>query len=201
MKSYIRPVIIALLLTATALLDAAPALASDWSEPLEITRRREGIVVSYRAKIDAGYLLVEVKHAKGWHTYSMDNIARAQQKSGKEKPETELATEFKITGGLKTTGSWFQTTPKELSMESIKWYTWGFENTAQFAIKIDSIDAPTATLTIFAQACNATSCSMVDDETLTLTLPESLPESTADTPPLPDKTYVRVGDPEVIKKL
>ncbi|HIA47527.1 MAG TPA: hypothetical protein EYN96_06040 [Candidatus Hydrogenedentes bacterium] len=201
MNNYYRPVLIAAVLVAICTLDIAPAFAADWSDPISIIRRREGTVVAYRAKLDSGYLVVEVKHGEGWHTYSMDNIERAKKKTGKEKPETELPTEIKVSGGIETIGSWYQTKPKDLSMTDIKWYTWGFENTALFAIKVDSIDGPTASVTVSAQACNANSCSMVDGQTITLNLPESLPESPADTPPLPEKSYVRVGDLDALKKL
>jgi hypothetical protein len=201
MSTHKKSVLIAALVVMTLSFHVAPAFASDWSEPVVVNRRREGMVVSYRAKIDAGYLVVEAKHGKGWHTYTMDNVARAQKKSGKEKPETELPTVIEVSGGLKTSGDWFQSTPKDLSMVSIKWYTWGFVDTSYFAIKAEAIDGPTARLTISAQACNASSCSMVDDETIVLTLPDALPETISKTPPLAEKSFVRVGDKEVYKKL
>jgi hypothetical protein len=201
MKTPLRPILIAAIVLAMCALDIAPAFTSDWSDPLTVTRRRQGTIVAYRARLDSGYLLIEVKHGEGWHTYAMDNIERARKKTGKEKPETELPTEINITGGLKTIGPWYQTVPKDLSMTDIKWYTWGFENTAHFAVKVDLIDGPTATITISAQACNATSCSMVDAQTITLNLPESLPPTSPRTPPPPKNPYVRVGDPDILKKL
>lgn len=190
-----------LIVTVFALLDIAPALAQEWSDPISIYRRREGTVLSYRAKFDSGYLIVEAKHGEGWHTYTMDNVQRAQKKSGKEKPETELPTVITIDDGITTAGPWHQSIPKNLTMKEINWYTWGFENTAYFAIKAEKIAGSTATITISAQACNATSCSMVDGEKITVALPQSLPESILDSPPDTGIPYQKIGDPEIIEKL
>jgi hypothetical protein len=202
MNRRFKSFLISIIILTLIILDLAQAYATDWSEPITINRRREGMVVTYRAKIDSGYLIVEAKHGEGWHTYSMDNVARAQHKSGKEIPETELPTVIKVGDELKTFGAWFQTTPKDLTMQSIKWYTWGFVNTSKFAIKVNAIEGSSTTLTISAQACNATQCSMVDAQTLTLNLPKNFSTTDATIPPaLPDKKYVRVGDPKVIEKL
>ena len=145
------------------------AHASEWSEAQPIVRR-EGVVVSYRARLAGDTLVVEVKHAKGWHTYSMDNIERARRKTGKEKPDTELPTRIAVEGGLEVTGAWRQTRPKDLSQEDIFWYTWGFEDVALFATPVRRTEGEAATVTVNAQACNATSCSMVDGLQITLDL-------------------------------
>ena len=70
--------------------------------------------VSYRARVEGDWLVVEATHEPGWHTYSMDNVIRAREKkSGKMRPETELPTvitplgyfavradsRFRVTGG------------------------------------------------------------------------------------------------------
>ncbi len=156
---------------AVAVASAIPVYAGEWSERAEV-RGRRGAVVTYRAKVDGDTLIVEASHDKGWHTYAMDNVQRAQKKSGKEKPETEFPTVISVAGGLSVEGNWRQTKPKELSQDVIQWYTWGFEGKAYFAAKIKrSGDAP-ARITINGQACNATSCSMVDGIVITLTLKE-----------------------------
>lgn len=179
--------------------DAQTAWASEWSEPSITMRRRVGMVVTYRAKVDSGYLVIEAKHGEGWHTYSMDNLDRARAKTGLEKPDTEQSTRFELTG-LTVTGDWYQSTPKDLSTPEIKWYTWGFEDTSYFAAPVQVDDASAVTVTIFAQACNANSCSMVNGEALTLVIDDAQGNA-SDAPPLPAKTYQRVGDKEVHKKL
>jgi len=162
-------------LTGIFLILLSPVLmAGEWSESKEIRQRRSGMVVSYKAKLDGDWLIIEATHGKGWHTYTLDNLERAQKKTGKEKPETELSTVIELSGGLKPVGAWYQTKPKELSTPEIKWYTWGFENVSRFATQVELIDQSATTITINAQACNASSCSMVSDLQLTLDVPENL---------------------------
>ena len=86
------------ILTAVAA-SAFPVFAGEWSERAEV-RGRRGAVVAYRAKVDGDTLIVEAAHEPGWHTYAMDNVRRAQEKTGKEQPETELPTVIAVTGGL-----------------------------------------------------------------------------------------------------
>lgn len=155
-----------------ALFALAPiaAEAGPWTEKSGVQRRREGTIVSYRARLDGDLLIVEAAHAPGWHTYAMDNVERARKASGKKEPETELPTQIEIKGGLKKEGNWFQTKPKELSNKEILWYTWGFEQVARFAVKVRRAEGSEATIVVRAQACNATSCSMIDDLELRLEL-------------------------------
>lgn len=158
-----------MILVCVAIVSAFPAYAGEWSERVEV-RGRRGAVVTYRAKVDGDLLIVEATHRPGWHTYAMDNVRRAQEKSGKEKPETELPTVIAVTGGLSVEGDWRQTKPAELFQEAIEWYTWGFEGTAHFAAKVKrSGDAP-ARITIKGQACDAASCSMVEGIAIALPL-------------------------------
>lgn len=149
------------------------AETSGWSESASVVRR-EGEVVSYRARFDGDMLVVEVTHAPGWHTYAMDNTERARKKSGKEKPDTELPTRIEVLGGIEIVGPWQQTDPKNLSQEDIQWYTWGFEGTAYFATRIRRTNDEPARIRVHAQACNAISCSMVDG--LPLILPQTFPK-------------------------
>lgn len=169
-----------LLLPALLLSCMFGAAAQDWSDPVVVRRRAEP-VVTYRAKLDGGFLLVEAVHAKGWHTYALDNVQRARKRSGKEHPETELPTRIEVAGGLKITGNWFQTKPEDLSDEAIRWYTWGFSSRAIFAVRVERVKGEKALVTVNGQACDAKSCQMVRDIVLTLPLAviESFPKNEA----------------------
>ena len=173
---------------------AVAAESSGWSKTESVVRR-EGEVVSYRARLDGDTLVVEVTHAPGWHTYAMDNTERARKKSGKEKPDTELPTRIEVAGGIEVIGPWRQTDPEDLSQEEIEWYTWGFEGTAHFAAQIRRTSDDPARVRIRAQACNATSCSMIDG--LILDLPMTPVEFEApasgrmDLPDLVPVTFVK----------
>ena len=141
---------------------------AQWSETAEV-RNREGIVVSYRAKLDGNLLVIEASHAPGWHTYALDNVERAQKKSGEAKPETELPTRIELKGELKVVGNWLQSKPKDLSQTKIRWYTWGFSDVSRFAVKVERVGTQ-ATILIHGQACNATSCRMIDGLAISLPL-------------------------------
>ena len=44
--------------------------------------------LSYRARVEGDWLVVEATHEPGWHTYAMDNVVRAREKSGKMSTRT-----------------------------------------------------------------------------------------------------------------
>ncbi len=117
--------------------------------------------VSYRARIDGDWLVVEATHEPGWHTYSMDNVIRAREKSGKMRPETELPTVITPLRGITIRGVWRQSPPLDLSTPDIRWYTWGFEGQSYFAVRVDEATLPSS-VQIDAQACTEEICAMVD---------------------------------------
>mgnify|MGYP005652377277 CR=1 FL=1 len=147
-----------------------PPPAAKWTEPTEVLHR-DLTVVSYRAKLDGAMLVVEATHAPEWHTYALDNVERARKASGRDTPDTELPTRIEISGGLRVVGNWYQSEPTDLSQTEIYWYTWGFEDVAQFAARVERIEGAEATVLINGQACDAASCSMVDGAAVLLPLP------------------------------
>lgn len=121
----------------------------------------DDLAVSYRARIEGDWLLVEADHEPGWHTYSMDNVTRAREKSGKSKPETELPTVITPVDGLRIRGDWRQSPPIDLSKPEMRWYTWGFEDRSYFAVRIAEPVLPSS-VRIDGQACTEERCAMVD---------------------------------------
>jgi hypothetical protein len=117
--------------------------------------------VTYRARIEGEWLVVEATHEPGWHTYAMDNLVRAREKTGKAKPETELPTVITTREGLTIAGPWRQSPPVDLSTPDIRWYTWGFEGRSYFAARIGEVSLP-ASVKIDAQACTKSLCAWVD---------------------------------------
>ncbi len=117
--------------------------------------------VSYRARVEGDWLVVEATHEPGWHTYSMDNVIRAREKSGKMRPETELPTVITPLGGLTIQGDWRQSPPLDLSTPDIRWYTWGFEGRSYFAVRVGKVTLPSS-VQIDAQACTDELCAMVE---------------------------------------
>jgi len=171
---------------------------AEWSESATVDYRDE-VVVSYRAQLAGEYLIVEAVHAEGWHTYSMDNVERARERTGKERPETELPTRISVEGSLKVTGAWRQSPPKDLSQAEIHWYTWGFEERAIFAVNVVRSGSGSATITIDGQACNASRCRMVDRITIDISSTGSA-ESASVEQLLADLVEVRKDESEETEK-
>jgi hypothetical protein len=150
-----------------------------WSPPVE-ARRRNLKVASYRAKLAGDVLLVEVAHEPGWHSYALDNLERAKKKAGEPLLGIEKSTRILLSGGLRTAGKWRQSPPKDLSQPEINWFTWGFEDTALFAVKIRrNGKAKEAVITINGQACKETTCVLIDDLEIRLPLNASNSEKTS----------------------
>ena len=133
--------------------------------------------VSYRARVEGDWLVVEATHEPGWHTYSMDNVIRAREKSGKMRPETELPTVITPLGGLTIQGDWRQSPPLDLSTPDIRWYTWGFEARSYFAVRVGKVITSPSSVQIDAQACTDDVCAMVD----ALVVPVDAPVDSIDT--------------------
>lgn len=149
-------------LVLVAVVAAVPSASGDdsWTQPVPVMNRAK-IALTYRATVADGYLIVEANHSPGWHTYAMDNTVRARKASGSENPESELPTRITVSGAAKVSGPWRQTPPKDLSQPEIKWFTWGFEGIARFAVPIEKTGEGDVIVSIDAQSCDPASCTMV----------------------------------------
>lgn len=133
-----------------------------WSDPIEV-RQGTKPVVSYRAGVWQGWLVVEADHQKGWHTYAMDNQRRADERlEGKPSLGIEAATELRLLSGLKRTETWRQSRPADYSKPELRWYTWGFDGRVYFACRVERKAEAKVELGIKGQACNDKSCRMID---------------------------------------
>lgn len=145
---------------ATAAVAIAVAEENSDASPTEVWMGDE-LVVTYSAFTTEGTVYVRVDHEEDWHTYAMDNVLRAQERSGKEVPETELPTRITM-DGVDVDSGWLQTEPLDLSQPELRWYTWGFEGRSWFARGLGDSAAPSSVL-INGQACTAELCAMVED--------------------------------------
>lgn len=143
--------------------------ADGWTPPVEV-RKGKLKAASYRARLAGDVLLIEVTHEPGWHTYALDNEARAKKKAGATPLGIEKDTKIEVSGGLKVIGKWRQSPPVDLSQAEINWYTWGFEGVSLFAAKVERTGGAESLITINAQACKATLCAMVGDLEIKLPL-------------------------------
>jgi hypothetical protein len=143
---------------------AAVAFAADWTDPVEI-RQELKRCVSYRARLDGQFLVVQATHETGWHTYAMDNKHRAQEKlAGKRSLGIDRPTEIGLTEGLELAGPWYQSPPKDFSKPGLRWFSWGFEGQALFVAKARRSGAGPARIAIRGQACTEATCKNIDVE-------------------------------------
>ena len=156
---------------------AVNAWAAEWSDSKPALYRGD-IIVTYRARVVDGWLVVEAKHAPNWHTYAMDNLVRAEKASGAKTDEVEAPTQIRVGGGLKTAGGWKQSPPDDLSNQEIRWFTWGFANTARFAVKVEHVSDSPGLIVVNAQVCSDALCSFARD--LELVVPTDGPDDTAE---------------------
>ena len=146
-----------------ALLGAAgPAAAQEPEAPApQEVWFGDDIAVTYAARLEGGWLVVEARHEPGWHTYAMDNVERAREATGRERPDTELPTRLTPSPEIELASAWRQTAPTDLSQPDIRWYTWGFEDRSFFAARVERADAG-GWVQVDAQACTDRLCAMVD---------------------------------------
>jgi hypothetical protein len=138
------------------------AAAGEWSAPVDVLHELKPCV-TYRAKIDGDMLIIEAALQPGWKTFAIDNEQRAAEKrAGKPSLGIDQPTQIKLANGLELAGPWYQSPPKDFSKPQLRWYSWGFEQQAQFAAKIRRSGPGPAQIGIRGQACTETVCKNID---------------------------------------
>jgi hypothetical protein len=80
---------------------------------------------------------------------------------------------------LETVGPWYQTAPKDFSKPEIRYFSWGYEQSAIFAAKVKRTGAGPARIAVRGQACTETTCKNIDAAIL-LTLDDAQPDGAAE---------------------
>lgn len=151
------------MMSLRALFLLAPALlsAGDWSAPVEV-RDDDRLCVTYRARWDGDFLLVQATLEPGWHTFAMDNKERQDVKlAGKPSLGVEKPTTVRVTGGLSVESPWKQNEPKDFSKPELRWFSWGFDEQASFVAKAEKTGNNPVEIAIKAQACSGSVCKNV----------------------------------------
>jgi hypothetical protein len=155
---------------------AAGAFAADWTAPVEI-RHEDELSIAYQARLDGDFLLVKATIGPGWHTFSMDNQRRVDEKlAGKKAISNDRPTGIIATGGLQTVGPWYQSPPKDFSHPELRWFSWGFEGQALFAAKVRRAGPGATKVALRGQACTSTVCKNID---VAISLPPATPSGSA----------------------
>jgi hypothetical protein len=138
------------------------ATGANWTQPVEVEYDQKRCI-AYRAQWNGEVLLIEAAIEPGWHTFAMDNKQRQQEKlAGKPSLGLEMPTQITLSGGLTAQGPWFQSPPADFSKPEIRWFTWGFEKQAVFAVKAGRSGAEPARVGIRGQACTESICKNID---------------------------------------
>lgn len=154
--------------------------AADWTQPVEVRLGSEKCI-TYRARLDGEYLVVEATPEKGWHTFSMDNEVRANEAlAGKRSLGIDAPTVIALANGLESDGPWYQPEPKDFSKPELRWFSWGYDEQALFVTKVRRSGAGPAGIAIRGQACTETSCRNIEVE-ISLPLPARITGAPADT--------------------
>jgi len=148
--------------TALQAMLALVAGAADWTNPVDVLYDFKRCV-SYRARVTGEFLVVQATVEPGWHTFSMDNKHRAEEKlAGRESLGIDAPTEIKLSQGLEVAGPWYQSPPKDFSKPDLRWFSWAFEGQAVFVAKVRRSAAGPAQVAIRGQACTDTICKQID---------------------------------------
>lgn len=143
--------------------------ADKWSEPVAVIHDFNPCI-TYRAKLSGEYLVVEATLAEGWHTFTIDNKRRVEEKlAGKKALALDRPTTIKLIQGMDLTGPWMQTSPKDFSKPDLQLFGFGFEKQAMFAAKVKRTGAQ-GKIEITGQTCTDTTCKNID-VTLAVALP------------------------------
>lgn len=161
--------------------------AGEWSKPVAVLHEHLPCV-TYRARLDGEFLVVQAKIEPGWHTFVMDNKQRSTEKlAGKQSLGVDGPTEIAVSDGLEVTGPWYQSAPKDFSKPDLRWYSWGYEGEAQFTAKVRRAGASSAEIGIRGQACTDAVCKNIN-----VTIPLSIAKDADSTSTVDLKTLIQV---------
>ena len=139
----------------------ATVWAGDWSAPVDVFHDTTRCV-TYRAKLEGGYLVVRAAHEPGWHSYSLDNQKRVDEKlAGKQALGVDRPTEVRLLSGLQLAGGWQQSEPKEKSQPELNLFGWIFEGETLLAAKVRSTGG-LVKVNVHGQVCTEVHCKTVD---------------------------------------
>mgnify|MGYP003577355215 CR=1 FL=1 len=148
--------------------------AAEWSEPVHVLHELKPCV-TYRARVDGEFLIIQASLQPGWHTFTVDNEQRAAEKlAGKPSIGIDQPTQIKVSNGLETAGPWHQSQPRDFSKPELRWFSWGFEDQAVFAAKMRRSQGEAAEVQIRGQACTDKVCKNVD-VSLNVLVPAAFP--------------------------
>lgn len=136
-------------------------------------RHDDKVALTYTASRIGNHVVVKAAVEPGWHTFAMDNKVREKEMlKGKPSLGSELPTTIKLTG-LEETGPWLQAPPKDFSKPAERYYGFGYDREAIFAVPVKGTKG---TVALKAQACTESVCKNIDIEIPVQQSKERLPQ-------------------------
>jgi DsbC/DsbD-like thiol-disulfide interchange protein len=139
-------------------------------------RHDDKLAVTYRAAWTGDHVVVRASIEPGWHTFCLDNKIREKEKlRGKPSLGSEMPTAITLSGGLQEAGAWLQTPPKDFSKPAERYYSFGYDREAVFAVPVKRTGKAPGQVALKAQACTESVCKNIDIDIPVQAAKENLP--------------------------
>jgi DsbC/DsbD-like thiol-disulfide interchange protein len=137
-------------------------------------RHDDKLALTYTASLVDGHVVVRAAIQPGWHTFAMDNKVREKEMlRGKPSLGSELPTTITL-AGYELAGPWMQAPPKDFSRPAERYFGFGYDREAVFAVPVKRGGKGSAVLK--AQACTESVCKNIDIEIPVRPAKERLPQ-------------------------
>ena len=138
-------------------------------------RHDDKVAVSYTAAHIGDHVVVKAVVQPGWHTFAMDNKVREKEMlRGKPSLGSEMPTAITLSG-VPEAGPWVQTPPKDFSKPAERYYGFGYDREAVFAVPVKR-GSRVAQVALKAQACTESVCKNIDVEIPVQSSKDRLPQ-------------------------
>ena len=126
-------------------------------------RHDDKVAIAYRATLSGDHVIIHAAIQPGWHTFSIDNKIREKEKlRGKPSLGSEMPTAITLGNGLQEAGPWLQSPPADFSKPELRYFSFGYEREAVFAVPVKQVSKGTPQVALKAQACTESVCKNID---------------------------------------
>lgn len=126
-------------------------------------RHDDKVALTYTAVLTGNHVVVRAAIEPGWHTFTMDNKIREKEKlRGKPSLGSEMPTAITLSGGVEPAGAWMQAAPADFSKPAERYYSFGYDKEAVFAVPVKKTGSAPAQVALKAQACTESVCKNID---------------------------------------
>jgi DsbC/DsbD-like thiol-disulfide interchange protein len=126
-------------------------------------RHDDKVALTYSAALAGDHVVVRAAIQPGWHTFAIDHKIREKEMlRGKPSLGSEMPTTITLTGGLDQAGPWLQSPPKDFSKPELRYFAFGYDREAVFAVPVKRSGQAAGQVSLKAQACTESVCKNID---------------------------------------